>query len=714
MTDAPIETQEAAAPSVRLLPAVRIGQGILLAVLFALLFLATLTAPLYFSEAGGFLGARGVWLNSLLIVLVGIQCILVVSWRWLATQLGGRTDEVRPVRGEAVKFVLLCMFLVTLNVFVLSMQGQYHWGVVSNHDQPQYYVYLHSWVFDQDVNFENEYRAMPGIWEFMTTSHPDRPEYNVAPIGSAILWMPFYLSAHAALLLLGRVLPGVPTDGIAAPYAMACAFGSIALAWVGLILTYRVVARRASNRAALLTVLILWMASPLLWYLTEQPWMSHAPSFFIAAFVVWFWDRTRESRGWKGWAVFGVLIGLAVLVRPTHAALLVLPVSDVVAACVSRNRWQRALAGLGLCVGVTILLFVPQLLTFHARYGGFSAPGSPMRWGTPAVLEVLFSAHRGLFAWHPALLAGLLGLPLLWRRSRHMTLALAVALVVYVYLNASILAWWGGGAFGMRRFVGVLPLLAPGIAAFGSWVVNVCRKRPAIPAAVAVTCFGVYNALLMVQFRDGWSDFLKPVSFQNVWASNTTIFHSIFGNPATYPASVPFAMRHGVTPGQYDIMSGVPPTPEFEATRADLAPHLGKGWNRSINIARVLRGAFIAEEGDCTLLVHLRQGRGYLIEVVLEPPEGMDDGQLVTYGLDGRIIGSGTIPVGKRSTVNIRVPAEDAWEGVNEVNLQFGSAIRRAARDVTSNRPGRGLPIATRDRLSVAAKLWKLTVRYEE
>lgn len=80
----------------------------------------------------------------------------------------------------------------------------------------------------------------------------------------------------------------------------------------------------------------------------------------------------------------------------------------------------------------------------------------------------------------------------------------ALVLALDVYLNAAIQAWWAGGSFGMRRFVGDLPFMAPGIAAFGVWFIAFCRKRPLVPVTFLTLVMFLYNVTLVRQMREGY------------------------------------------------------------------------------------------------------------------------------------------------------------------------------------------------------------------
>src|SRR5690606_37550826 len=119
---------------------------------------------------------------------------------------------------------------------------------------------LRSWTFDRNIDFDNEYRyfveAGPGntpgfIATFVEATNEAGRRPNFAPIGSAILWLPFYAAGHVAAGLSGAV-----TDGFSPPYVAAVAYGSAAYGFAALLLSLSIVRRLvgAHGRTAVATI----------------------------------------------------------------------------------------------------------------------------------------------------------------------------------------------------------------------------------------------------------------------------------------------------------------------------------------------------------------------------------------------------------------------------------------------------------------------------
>jgi len=719
----PEDEDESRLPGLRI---VAILYAVLTGAAVFLVFVALISAPMQTRMFSGLLGAQAVYLYS------AIAALLSMQWVWLrnSTLFAQSTGQLRPdedVRHDrGARLVFFLLFLACACAFNSSFRGEWHFGLAMGHDQPQYYAYLHSWVFDHDLDFENELKAIPGVWDLMANAHPDRPVHNVAPIGSPFLWLPFYLAAIAVVHGVNAWTSAEwPTDGISAPFAVAAAFGSMALAFAGLLLTHSALRRYFSHRAAFFSVLLMAVGSPLMWYVIDQPLMSHAPSFFAGALVFFLWAGWRDSASYLRYGLIGAAIGLAMLVRPSHAALLLLPLIDWGIQTVRTARGElekdpettndlppfaRTGIQLGLILGAMLVIFSGQLFTWYFRYGFNLPEGSPMNFLRPNIVAVLFSAQHGLFAWHPVLYAGFLGVPLLWRKSRVLCVSTALVLLTYTYFNAAIEIWWAGGSFGMRRFVGTLAFVTPGIAAAGCLVVAFVRRRPTVLIWAIAAILIVWNVGLTVGIRQSYISFYQPKTFENVWQSVASIAHDRIGNPGSYPANLWFAARNGVSPGRYDLLSGfrqesflgiTPPDAEVETFDiADLKPlrgipvrnFLGRGWYDTLPDSIRKNGAWCAYSKEPALLLPMRKEWSYTMELGLRTPDHFQQSQFAKFRLNGKeISGVVELPVGEDTVLRIDIPEDATRDGVNTFALEFRYEHPFPDRNVRTVWPGTGL-----------------------
>jgi hypothetical protein len=381
-------------------------------------------------------------------------------------------------------------------------------------DEIECFAYLPSLVFDRDLAFGNEYQRFydrdPASLQGFKATFLERREprtgrhINFAPLGAALLWSPAYLAAHAGVLLARALGSDVAADGLSRPYEAAACYASALYGLLGLLLLHDALTRFSGfgDRLAGATLAALWLGSPLLYYMTLAPAFAHAPSLFAVSLVLWLSLRLLARGGGTAgeWALVGLAVGLAGLVREQDALFGIVPAAVVLLAARTGGWARSASNALALGVGAA-LAFLPQLLAYHALNGRFrpsSLVARKMSYGSPHFLEVLFDPGHGLFAWTPLLLVATLGLLLaLLKRREPVVALLAAALLLQVWINGSVESWTQAGAFGSRRFVSATPAFAWGLAFALSWALPRVGRRV---AALALGLFVWWNVSLMVQF----------------------------------------------------------------------------------------------------------------------------------------------------------------------------------------------------------------------
>ena len=213
----------------------------------------------------------------------------------------------------------------------------------------------------------------------------------------------------------------------------------------------------------------LWFGSNLAYYMSVEALTSHACSFFVVTLFALAALDPGESP--KRWAGLGLLLGLAILVRPEHALLALLLVP----------RWRALLVALP----VAALVFAPQLLVWKEVTGRWFSPVAGNSEPYPRhALETLFSTRHGLFVWHPVYLLGVLGLfapgP---KRLRGMAAGVLAGATLFYGMRQT---WWGFHSFGNRYFVGLGFFFAVGLANGAAWVRAKCGRAWPVWAATAL------------------------------------------------------------------------------------------------------------------------------------------------------------------------------------------------------------------------------------
>jgi hypothetical protein len=370
-------------------------------------------------------------------------------------------------------------------------------------DAGSYFVYLRSAAFDRDLDFRNDWE---GLELPVPAALPSGRPLNTQSVGPALAWSPFFAAAHGYVLwerAHGRLR--YAADGFAPPYRRAAALGTPAYVLAGLVLLGGALARRFGRRIGWLALGAGVLATPVVYYTIVVPAMAHGLTFAACAALLWACCRARETPSARRWLAVGLLLGLAALMRWQAAVWALL----VVVLALGEWRAGRARAG-WLAGGAALsgLLLVPQLLAWRALYGRFfTVPQGPgyMDWSAPHLVDVLFSADHGLFAWSPVAWLGLAGLLIGLRRDPRFHAGALLVCAAAAWVNGSVTDWdWAAGdAFGARRFDLAVPLLAWGLALLLRAARPALLRAPLLAPAALLVALTAWNVGLVALFREG-------------------------------------------------------------------------------------------------------------------------------------------------------------------------------------------------------------------
>lgn len=380
-----------------------------------------------------------------------------------------------------------------------------------------YYIYLPSLVIDHDLDLSNQLGRVP--FE-ASKSYFDRIEAtglraNPFPIGPAVLWLPFFLAAHAAVTVLRMFGAPIAATGFGYAYELPTYCGAFLYGVAGLWLLHRTISEIFSRRIGELTFLAMLLGTPYAYYLWIEPDVSHvAAAFSVALFLYRVWRIMRDRpAGLTPWVLLGVSLGIVALVRPYNGLIAAATLPAV--WYVSRARDAALpfmIVRLAVCAAVALAVFVPQVAVATVLYGKvtFLPPGTMydrMAWTHPNVLALAIST----FSYFPLLLAAFVGLFIVQRPRRGESSAAdsatgvfvrwvrpaaLFALLIVLYITASYPRGSSfGDSFGQRRIVDWVPLLAVG---FGCCLAALSfgRERRWTTIATAVVALCAVGAVL--------------------------------------------------------------------------------------------------------------------------------------------------------------------------------------------------------------------------
>jgi len=406
----------------------------------------------------------------------------------------------------------LCLLFVAL---ILTVFKPWVHGI----DGAGYYSWLRSFVLEGNIDTLNEVRhfesnqqpdIQANVWSLRSFSFNEGKFANHYPIGSAILWAPFFLASHCLVAAANAVGIQISSDGYSQPYILFSTLGSEIWAFAGLTIIYSIAAGMYGRFSAGLATATVWMATPLIFYMYIHPAMSHANDVFVNAVFVLAWLATRKNQTWRYWLMLGVASGLAAMVRPQNALLLVFPCIEIAILLFGRFIGKSRLSVAGICgrgaalIAGAVAAFLPQMLVWKAVFGSYLvlnaqklSIGLGFDFTGRNILNVLISSDRGLFIWSPIAVPALIGIYYLYRSDRRFALLLLSNFCIQLYLIGSWAVWSGGISFGPRFFLNSVPAFAIGLSA----LLSKFEKRVGSSGLLAIcSAFVLWNLGLMAQY----------------------------------------------------------------------------------------------------------------------------------------------------------------------------------------------------------------------
>lgn len=391
----------------------------------------------------------------------------------------------------------------------LSVRSAGPWKQVLGWDVFGYYLYLPALFIHDDPGLEDRawLDAVMDVYEPSTTLYqlvdgPNGSRVIKYSSGMAVAYAPFFFAAHKLAGPLGH-----PADGFSAPYRVGITLGCLLYVLLGIFLLRRLLLRFFGDgwTAALLVViglgtnlfqLVVWDGT-----LLTHPLLFTLYTALVLTTIDWH-EHPRPGRA----LLLGGLCGLITLVRPSEAVCVLIPLLWGLGTADGRTRkWAllRAnavhllLAAAAFAVAVSPQAFYWKSITGQWSFYSYVNPGEGFEFASPYTWQYLFSFRKGWLVYTPLMLLALCGIPLLWKRLPAAAWAVAVFLVVDLWVVSSWTCWWyAGGSFSARSMVPIYGLLAVPLG----MLLQAIWKRPSrrLPAA------GIIATLVLLNLFQTW------------------------------------------------------------------------------------------------------------------------------------------------------------------------------------------------------------------
>jgi len=321
-------------------------------------------------------------------------------------------------------------------------------------DDTGYYSYLRSVFFDGDIDFFNE----KGFWHF---DHITDTGYSISfwAIGSAILWAPFFLIGHFIALLYQVFGYNVPADGYSFPYLVLTGIGSSLYAFLGLLLSYRLLRKFFSPIASSLSVIAVFFATPMPYYTFIRQRMSHSGEFFLIVCFIYLWLVWRkEQKNFLLALLFGIVSGMIFNIRFNTVTFLIILLGDLAYEFykhIQKGRFSFYLKILSLpliCLSTGFFITVfPSFMAWITIFGKPLPPTlHPDLVNLPrSFLMAFFGKDWGLVLEEPVWIIGIVGLIIFNKKNKIMGILFFLGMLP----SLLVLAAFGNESSFAHRFV---------------------------------------------------------------------------------------------------------------------------------------------------------------------------------------------------------------------------------------------------------------------
>ncbi len=349
-----------------------------------------------------------------------------------------------------MRYLLIFIFLAAVFLGHYAFSGQAVYG-----DGIDYWAYLHSWYFDHDTNFNNEYRHQYDPKDnnsggFYLTPHVQKTRINqngttdnIHPAGTSLFLLPFYILADLLVRLANIFGWQLAANGYSDFYQITCGLGAVLYTVIAFYLTERLCIKFSGSRTigfwASLGVLL---CTPMLYYGSYDIINSHFISYLLSVsfWLVFFTADLNKSR----WLfLISALASFAGLVRIQDVFLFIPLLLKL------RRVDQFLLSGL-----VGIIIFLPQFYNWWYLYGVIY----PYTYATTAVRESWWgSLFHPINGWirTPVMFLSFWGFGSLGAGAVYF-----MSFLIPSFLAISFYGGWAAPAYGARMYISSLPFIA--------------------------------------------------------------------------------------------------------------------------------------------------------------------------------------------------------------------------------------------------------------
>lgn len=395
-------------------------------------------------------------------------------------------------------FTMTLLILVILVIRAVTLtDNELSWDVFG------YYIHLPATFIYHDHSLQNtgwihdimsKYPVTGTLYQ-LTTGPEGNPIFFFL-MGMSFFYAPWFFAGH--LLALNS---GYPADGFSLPYQYSIAMGAVVYTIIGLVYFRKILLGFFTDRITALILVIIVLGTNYLHFMTVKNLETANILFVMVALITWNTIRWHRDHKLLNMIALSILSLLTALAKPSEIMVLLIPLLWGVSSWETMSGrmkvfWQHR-SQIVIAAVVGLLVALPQMLywkaeTGHFLFDSYKNPGVGLDFGSPHILQILFSFKKGWLLYTPVMLFAISGFILLYRKNRGVFTPVLVYSLVAFYIIASWTEWWYGASFSIRPMITLYPLLAIPLGYMATSLLQM--KRPAaILFSLAVAGFILLN-----------------------------------------------------------------------------------------------------------------------------------------------------------------------------------------------------------------------------
>ncbi len=353
--------------------------------------------------------------------------------------------------------LLLTLSLLVMHFAQKDFSNPYERPIAG--DAQAYYAYLpatfiygdYSYEFIPDINA----KYYPESHQKSFLNPVGNGQVNKTFPGVAILYLPFFLLAHAL-----ASISGADADGYSTIYQVCFDLGLWVYLFLGLVFFIKVLQKMTfSKPTATWSAVIVVLASNMVFYTVYDQSVTHIYNFFMVNVLIYYLINFKEDRRFKQLGVSLLFFALIGITRPTNILVVWLvfffiPDFSFYKSLFSYSFQTKNLVRIVLIIGS--ILCIPFLL-WKLQTGNwvvYSYGGEGFNFSKPYLREFLFSYLKGWLVYTPILILILpVGLYFLFKTNKKQFTIAVIFYAVSIYIFSSWWCWYYGAGMGQRVMI---------------------------------------------------------------------------------------------------------------------------------------------------------------------------------------------------------------------------------------------------------------------